>query len=220
MTTFPGSPRLLKSGLILVDPNNGRPQQMINFQINPETVSRSLQVQRVEAGEGGDRTQALRLRAPATETINLEVQIDATDQLEFPEQNPNAVESGIYPQLAALEMIVYPSSNRLILNELLAQVGTLEIIPMVAPLTLFVWSKQRILPVNITELSITEETHDAFLNPIRATVSLGMQVLSVDNIPFISFGGSLFMTYLRQKEQLAAQSPRGNLNTFGIGGLS
>ena len=58
MTTFPGAPRLLKGGLVLVDPDNGQPQQVINFQINPETVSRSLQVQRVETG-GGNNPQAL-----------------------------------------------------------------------------------------------------------------------------------------------------------------
>jgi hypothetical protein len=218
MTTFPGSPRLLKGGLVLVDPNNGQPQQVINFQMNPETLSRSLQIQRVEAG-GGDRTQALRLKAPAVETINLEVQIDVIDQLEFPDQNRNAVELGIYPQLAALEMIVYPSSARLQTNEGLAQAGTLEIIPMMAPLTLFVWSKHRILPVNLTDLSVTEEAHDAFLNPIRAKVSLGMQVLSVDNLPFSSYGGGLFMTYLSQKERFSGKNPPGTLNSFGIGGL-
>ncbi|MEL6353623.1 MAG: hypothetical protein AAFR58_18005 [Cyanobacteria bacterium J06627_28] len=218
MITFPGSPRLLKGGLVLVDPDNGQPQQVINFQINPETVSRSLQVQRVETG-GGNNPQALRLKGPAVETINLEVQIDAADQLEFPEQNPTTAELGIYPQLAALEAIVYPTSTRLQANEALAQAGTLEIVPMMAPLTLFVWSKQRILPVNITELSFTEEIHDPFLNPLRAKVSLGMQVLSTDDLSFSSYGGGLYMSYLTQKEQLAKKSPPGTLNTFGIGGL-
>lgn len=217
MTTFPGSPRLLKSGLILADPDTGQLQQIINFQLNPETVSRTLQVQRVEAGS--DRTQTTRLTAPAIETITLEAQIDATDGLEFPEQNPNTAKLGIYPQLAALETIVHPDSNRFQLNDLLAQIGTLEIVPMMAPLTLFVWSKQRILPVNITELSITEEAHDSRLNPIRATVNLGMQVLSVNDLPFNSYGGGLFMAYLRQKEELAAKRPRGTLNTLGIGGI-
>lgn len=218
MTTFPGSPRLLKAGLVLVDPDNGQPQRIISFQLNPENVSRSLQIQRIEA-DGGGRTQALRLTGPAVETITLEVQLDATDHLEFPGQNPDAAELGLYPQLAALESIVYPSSTRLQTNETLAQTGTLEIIPTVAPLTLFIWSERRILPVNITELSVTEEAHDPFLNPIRAKVSMGMQVLSIDDIPFNSYGGGLFMTYLGQKEQLAKKSPRGTLNAFGIGGL-
>ena len=218
MTTFPGSPRLLKGGLVLVDPDNGQPQRVITFQFNPETVSRSLQIQRIET-DGGGRTQALRLSGPAIETINLEFQLDATDQLEFPDQNPEATELGLYPQLAALESIVYPSSAQLQMNETLAQAGTLEIIPMVAPLTLLIWGKHRILPVNVTELSINEEAYNHLLNPIRAKVSLGVQVLSTDDIPFNSYGGGLFMADLGKKEQLSKKSPQGTLNSFGIGGL-
>ncbi|MGP1374292.1 MAG: hypothetical protein ACTS3T_15785 [Almyronema sp.] len=217
MTTFPGSPRLLKGGLVLVDANNGQPQRVINLQYNPATLNRTLQVQGVEAGNR-DRSQALRLKGPAVETLTLEAEIDIADQLEFPDQNPNAAELGIYPQLAALETIVYPTSAQLQTNADLAQAGTLEIIPMLAPLTLFVWSKNRIMPVRLTDFSITEEAFDPALNPLRAKVSLGMRVLSIDDIPFSSYGGGLFMTYLGQKEQLAKKSS-GTLNAFGLGGL-
>ncbi|NEQ30836.1 MAG: hypothetical protein F6K04_07520 [Leptolyngbya sp. SIO4C5] len=217
MTTFPGSPRLLKGGLVLVDANNGQPQRVINLQYNPETLSRTLQVQGIETGSS-DRSQALRLKGPAVETINLEAEIDIADQLEFPDQNPNAVELGIYPQLAALETIVYPTSSQLQTNESLAQAGTLEIIPMLAPLTLFVWSKTRIVPVRLTDFSVTEEAFDPSLNPMRAKISLGMRVLSIDDIPFSSYGGGLFMTYLGQKEQLAQKSS-GAIGAFGLGGL-
>ncbi|WP_346291470.1 hypothetical protein [Sphaerothrix gracilis] len=217
MTTFPGSPRLLKGGLVLVDANNGQPQRVINLQYNPETLSRTLQVQGIETGSS-DRSQALRLKGPAVETINLEAEIDIADQLEFPDQNPNAVELGIYPQLAALETIVYPTSSQLQTNESLAQAGTLEIIPMLAPLTLFVWSKTRIVPVRLTDFSVTEEAFDPSLNPMRAKISLGMRVLSIDDIPFSSYGGGLFMTYLSQKEQLAQKSS-GAIGAFGLGGL-
>ena len=78
---------------------------------------------------------------------------------------------------------------------------------MESPLTLFVWSKQRIVPVRLTDLSITEEAFDPNLNPIRAKVSLGMRVLSVDDLGFDHKGGSLFMVYLQQKERLAARMP-------------
>jgi hypothetical protein len=43
---------------------------------------------------------------------------------------------------------------------------------MQAPLALFVWSQHRILPVRVTDFSITEEAFDPALNPIRAKVSL------------------------------------------------
>jgi hypothetical protein len=97
--------------------------------------------------------------------------------------------------------------------------GVLEIAPMEAPLTLFVWSKQRIIPVRITDLSITEEAFDIGLNPLRAKVSLSMKVLSVNDLGFQHKGGSLYMVYQQAKERLAAQSPSAPLSALGIGGI-
>jgi hypothetical protein len=218
MTTFPGSPRLIKGGLVLIGPETAAVQRIVVLQYNPDTLTRTLQVQ--GAGEaGGDRLEALRLTGPPVETIRLDAEIDATDQLEFPDQNPDAVRLGIHPQLAALETLVYPASSQLQTNNTLAQVGTLEIAPMESPLTLFIWSKSRILPVRLTELSITEEAFDPTLNPIRAKVSLTMRVLSIDDLGFVHKGGSLFMAYHQQKERLAAMSQGRTLAAFGIRGL-
>ena len=219
MTTFPGSPRLLRGGIVLVDPETAAVQRIIALQYNPKTLSRSLEVQSVQA-EGADRSEALRLTGPAVETITLnDVEIDATDQLEFPDQYPNATQFGIQPQLAALETMLYPSSAQLQDRENLAQAGTLEIAPMEAPLPLFIWGKNRVLPVRITSFSITEEEFDPNLNPIRAKISLGMRVLNVDDLSFDHKGGSLFMSHLQQKERLAAKSPDAAFSTFGIGGI-
>ena len=91
--------------------------------------------------------------------------------------------------------------------------------PMEAPLTLFIWSQHRILPVRLTEFSITEEAFDPALNPIRAKVSLGMRVLSIDDLGFAHKGGSLFMGYLQTKEQLAAKHTGGALSTLGLRGI-
>ena len=90
---------------------------------------------------------------------------------------------------------------------------------MQAPLALFVWSKNRVVPVRITEFSITEEAFDPALNPIRAKVSLGLRVLSIDDLGFAHRGGSLFMSYLRNKEALATRSPAGTLANLGLEGL-
>lgn len=219
MTSFSGSPRLLKGGIVLLDPETSAVKRVINLQYNPDTLSRSLQIQGT-SNESGDRAEALRLKGPPVETIKLDAEIDITDQLEFPDQNPDAARLGIYPHLAALETIVYPSSSQLQENNRLAQSGTLEILPMMAPLTLFVWSKQRIVPVRLTDFSITEEAFDPSLNPIRAKVSLGMRVYSVNDLGFDTKGGGLFMTYLQQKERLATKSKVGTLSAFGIGGIS
>jgi hypothetical protein len=217
MSTFPGSPRLIKGGLVLLDAESGAVRRIIALQYNPDSLSRTLQVQAM--AEGGDRSEAMRLKGPPVETIKLDCEIDATDQLEFPAQNTTAVRHGIAPQLAALETIVYPPSGTLVANNALAGAGTLEIAPVPAPLTLFIWSQSRVVPVRITDFSITEEAFDPTLNPIRAKVSLGLRVLSVDDLGFAHKGGSLFMTYLQTKEQLAARVPGATLGALGLGSL-
>jgi hypothetical protein len=216
MTTFPNSPRLLRGGIVLIDPESAAVQRIIVLQYNPDTLTRTLQAQGVGA-ESGDRSEALRLKGPPVETIKLDAEIDATDQLEV--ADPNATRLGIHPQLAALETILYPTSAQLLASNRLAKSGTLEIAPMQAPLSLFIWSKNRILPVRITEFSITEEAFDPSLNPIRAKVSLGMRVLSVNDLGFDHKGGGLFLIYQQQKERLAAMSPAGEFGTLGIEGV-
>jgi len=218
MTTFPGSPRLLKGGLVLLDPNNFTPlpNGVIVLQYNPDTLTRSFKIKGIE--EGGDRSEALRLTGPPVETIKLDAEIDATDQLEVPDQNPTTVQYGITPQLAALEMLVYPASASLQTNLNLAQQGTLEIIPMLSPLPVFVWSVNRIVPVRLTDLSVTEEAFDPALNPIRAKVSLGLRVLTVDDLGFVQKGSQLYLVYQKTKEQLASLGT-GVLTALGIRGI-
>jgi len=215
MSAFPNSPRLIKGGIVLVDPDSGTVQKIIVLQYNPDSLTRTLQPQSVK--EGGDRSEALRLTGPPIESIKLDAEIDATDQLEI--ADAQATQVGIHPLLASLEIIVYPSSAHLQRNNALAQAGTLEITPVIAPLTLFIWSKNRIVPVRLTDFSITEEAFDPDLNPIRAKISLGLRVLNVDDLGFNVKGGSLFMAYQQQKEKLAAQNAGGAISALGIGGI-
>jgi hypothetical protein len=217
MTSFPLAPSLVKGGLVLIDPATAAVLRVIALQYNPETLTRTLQVQAI--GDSGDRSEALRLKGPPVETIKLDAEIDATDQLEQPDQNRTFVDSGIQPQLAALETIVYPPSARLQANNALARAGTLEIAPVESPLILFVWSRFRIVPVRITELSITEEAFDPRLNPIRAKVSLGLRVLSVNDLGFDHKGGSLYLMYQQQKERFATAARTAAASTLGIGGI-
>jgi hypothetical protein len=214
MPTFPTSPKLIKGGVVLLDQESSRVMRVIPFQYNPASVSRSFQIQAVE-GEGGERSQAFRLRGPAVESLKLEAELDATDNLENDDET--AKEVGILPHLSALEALIYPTSQQLLTNDRLAQEGKLEIIPMETPLQLLVWSKHRVLPVKVTELSVTEEEFNPRLIPIRVKVSLGFRVLSVDDLGFVHKGGSLFMNYLQQKERLDKRFTSPALNTLGIG---
>lgn len=213
MTSFPNSPQLVRGGIVLLDPRSAAIQRVIVLQYNPDTLSRTLQSQAVELG-GQNRSEALRLKGPPVETIKLEAELDATDALEASDETAGTL--GILPQLSALESLVYPTSEQLLQNDALARQGKLEIAPMEAPLSLFVWSRNRIVPVRVTEFSVTEEAFDPALNPIRAKVSLGLRVLSVDDLGFAHRGGNLFMVYHQQKEHLASKSAAGALRTLGI----
>ena len=213
------SPRLIKGGLVVLDPAGAQVRRTIALQYNPDSLSRSYQVQGAGGEGGGERAQPFRLKGPAIESIKVEAEIDATDQLQFPDQNPNAVQHGIAPQLAALEALVNPSSEELLALDALASSGTLEIVPPDAPLVVFVWSKSRIQPVRVTDLSITEEAFDPALNPIRAKVSLGLRVMSTDDLGFAHRGGALFVNHLRAREALAAKAGSASLQALGIDAL-
>lgn len=214
MTGFPRSPRLHRAGLVLIDPDSGVVDRIIALQYPSESLSRSLEIQSI--GDEPDRSRALRLRGPAVETISLEAELDATDQLEFPEQNGAVVDAGLFPVLSALETMVHPTTRQLTRQDEQAASGSFEITPVETPLALFVWSRNRVAPVRVTSLSITEDFFDPRLNPIHATVSLSLRVLSVDDLGYRHRGGGLFMAYLRGKEQLAARAEGGELASFGI----
>lgn len=216
MSSFPGSPRILKGGIVLVNPLTGSIERIIRLQYNPDTLTRSFQIRSV-GGEGANSADAMRLTGPPVESYKLDAEIDATDQLEVAEAI--AVKTGIQPMLAALETIVYPNSTLMTANAIIAHIGTIEILPMESALTLFVWNKHRIVPVRLTELSITEEAFDVNLNPIRAKVSLGMRVLSVDDLGFLHRGSSLYMNYQQSKENLARMFASGSLSDLGINSI-
>ncbi len=202
MPTYSHGPRLLKGAIVVVSDSNSQPQT-IAFQYNPETVRRSLQAQ-TAGGEGdqGNRSQIVRFVGAPVETIELEVYMDVIDQME--RNDGQAIQNGIYPQLALLELLAYPTSQQVIQNDTLLASGVLEVAPLAAPLALFVWGAKRVLPVRLTSLTITEETFEPNLNPIRATISLSMRALSYSDLLPGTKGYNLFMAYQQTKESLAA----------------
>jgi hypothetical protein len=219
MSTFPGSPRVQKGALIGLDPFNPLAGVTI-FQYNPETVTRTLTPQTGGAQGGATSApgDALRLTAPPVETMKFDIVLDASDQLE--RADGTTVAHGVLPQLAALEMLLYPKSAYIITNEALLLAGVIEIIPPSAPLTVLVIGAHRVLPVRLTDFSITEELHDPELNPIHAKVSLGLRVLNYRDLGLISPGGGLFMAHQVMKEVLATKTGVTNaasvLSSLGI----
>ena len=217
--TLSSSPKLIKGGLVVFAPGGGPLLHSIALQYNPDTLTRNYQVQGVGGDGGGERAQPFRLKGPAIESIKVEAEVDATDQLEFPDSHATAVAFGIAPQLAALEALINPSVDELLNNAAATANGTLEILPPEAPLVLFVWSASRVVPVRVTELSITEEAFDPNLNPLRAKVSLGLRVLSTDDLGFQHKGGTLFLAHLRTREALATKAGGATLASLGLSSL-
>lgn len=198
MTTFPGSPRLVKGAIVGIDPFNPL-ASIILFQYNPKTMTRRLQAATPQ-GEAA-RSEVQRLSGAPTETIDLKVEIDATDQLETGDALAESM--GIYPQLSALEMLLYPKSAQVILNTALLLAGTIEIVPPAAPFTLFIWGLKRVVPVRLDSFSIEEQEYDPNLNPIRAEVSLSLRVLSYNDFSVTHPGFAVFLAHQVAKEVMA-----------------
>jgi hypothetical protein len=214
MTSSPLSPRILKGALVSVSPTRPIPSVII-FQYNPDTLTRSIKP-RAPGGDGA-RSEAMRLTGPPEETIKVDVEIDAADQLE--KSDGIATNLGIYPQLSALEMLTYPSSATIIANTVLLAAGTIEIVPADAPLTLFIWGAKRILPVRISDFSITEEAHDQALNPIRAKIGLGLRVLGYNDLSITNPGYYIFMAHQVVKETLSVVGTISDLTAVAGGNV-
>jgi hypothetical protein len=217
MSEFPEKPLTVRGGLVLVDPVTGGPIRTIPFQYNPDTLTRTLQPQGI-GNEPGDRLEPLRLKGPPHESVKLDAEFDAAEQLDQPDQHPREAANGLYPVLSALEMSIYPASARLLSENALAGTGVIEVAPLEAPLILLVLGRKRVIPVQITEFSVTEEAFDSSLNPIRAKVSLGARVLTVNDIGFDNPAGQFYLKYHQQKERFASlmTDPTGAVGFTGL----
>ncbi|WP_424103143.1 hypothetical protein [Moorena producens] len=208
MSAFPGSPRTLKGAIASIDPLIPLPKVIV-FQYNPETMTRSL----TSRLASNDKHESTKISLPPEETISLKIELDATDQLE--KADGTAVNMGIHPQLAALETLIYPMSVEVIAKEALLLAGTIELLPKSPPITVFIWGVKRILPVQIKSMSIEELAYDVNLNPIRAEVSLDMQVLSYSDLKLTSVGGTMFMGHQIAKELMATVNMVNSISGLG-----
>jgi hypothetical protein len=209
MTDFPRSPRLQRGAIVGIDKGNPLASVII-FQYNPAKMTRKITFGN---NSDGKTPEVNRTSGAPQETITLDIEIDATDQLEKAEST--ATSMGIYPQLSALEMLLYPKSARVIINSVLAATGVLEVIPSEAPLTLFIWGIKRVVPIRLTQFTINEEAYDTKLNPILAKVTLAMRVLSYNDFQSSNPGYFAFMAHQVIKETMAVIGSVNNLGSIG-----
>ena len=203
MGGYSRSPRLLKGAIVAFRPPLPLPD-VIPFQINPESLQRTVEANLAE-GEGA--ADGFRLAGAPKEVIKVDAVLDASDDLEKGEG-----ENGLHPRLAQLETLLYPPAATVIANAALLQLGTIEILPASGPFTVFIWGRSRILPVRIKSLSIAEEAYDPRLNPIRATVSMELQVLSYSDLASTHPGYTMFLSHQLVKEAMAMI---GRVNSLG-----
>lgn len=202
-----------------LDPTSSSIVDVIVFQYNPDTVTRTLQP-RSMTGEPGDRLEVLRLTGPPHETIKLEAEFDAVEHLNQPSspdpRNAPVIEGGLLPVLASLEALITPSADQLLATDALFDQGTLEVAPTEAPLIVLVWGIKRVIPVLVGSLSITEEAFDPQLRPIRVKASLELKVLTTNDLPATHLGSTLYVSYRRAAEALAALVAATDVRPLGL----
>jgi hypothetical protein len=200
-TSRPGPP-FLKGAIVAVDPATNSSPVTIAFQYNPQKVSRTLAPKKPPTEQSSSNEQRFEYAPNETFSIS-DVMIDAADQLE--RGDANARDVGIYPQLDALETLLYATSQRVTTDNKLLDEGQVEIAHHDPLLTLFVWGAKRVVPVELTRVAIEEQIFDTQLNPVRAQVTLEMRVLNYADFGRKDKGYSLFMAYHKSKERLAAK---------------
>jgi len=198
-------PRTLKGALVTIDPADPTPR-VIAFKYNPSTLKRSLQPQMV-GGDDNARSQAVRFTGAPSQTITVEIELDASDDIGDGTQA--AVRFAALPQLAALELLVYPALAALNEGQRQLASGVMEIAPLTAPRTLFVWGQKRVLPVRIASYEIEEEFFDTRLNPIRATVTLSMRVLTYGDVTPDNHAYFTFTAYQQALNTIAGSAASG-----------
>jgi hypothetical protein len=205
---------ILRGAIVAISQTDPKPN-IIAFQYNPSTLRRSIQPQMV-GGEENDRSEAIRFTGAPVQTVSVEIEIDATDQLD--QGDSVAEELGVLPQLSALELLIYPTLQQINQNQNQLANGTLEVAPLTAPRMLFVWGAKRVLPVRLNSYEITEEIFDRFLRPIRATVQLSMRVLNYSDLDTSNHEYYEFMAYQQNLVSMAANvSQPGNPDaTIGV----
>jgi hypothetical protein len=183
----PANSSLIKGALIAYDsPVIGAVPNLIAFQFNPDELSRTLEQRGFQGNQQtGSRTVEARRRVkgPPSESIDLTLRLDASS-LDRSLLNVDAVAAGVQPAISALEMLLYPKEGiESSVGKQIPSPGKVQIsyAEKEVPLLLFVWGT-RVLPVQLTSFSVTEQAFDRRLNPVRAEVSVTLQVLTPDQL--------------------------------------
>ncbi|MDH5344661.1 MAG: hypothetical protein OEW59_02775 [Gammaproteobacteria bacterium] len=187
---------------------------VVIFQFNPESLSRSLEIP--QRPTGATRRETTQAGEKTFEKITFKAHFSAANMLD--EDKALAKMFGIGPQLCALEKMVLPSAKIAgLIGEALDAVGNAlglgggddapaQPIPREKyPHILFIWGLTRVLPVTIDSMTIAELEYDAMLNPLRAEVDLQLSVIAIDQCSDDVLGkGALEYTTIAKEAQAIA----------------
>lgn len=175
---------VMKGAFIVFEAAIPVPTDIMMFQFNSEALVRKVDPPKENQPNAGATTRGSngnshQTRQP-TETLTVTIELDASDQLQAGDALATSV--GLHPGLAQIELLMYPSSTLLLLNQGLALAGMATITPSKTPLVIFVWGTTRVLPVHVTSVQITEQQFDDRLNPINARAEVGLTVLNPEDL--------------------------------------
>jgi hypothetical protein len=177
---------------------------VIVFQFNPETMTHSWQPAKSASGTPGHPSNPLAVTGTPQESFSFTLAMDANDMIELGGASEQlAQQSGVHSRLAALEMLLQPTpsvSAGLVGTISVSagaggvklsagiQAGPTRPVPAAAlPMVLFVWGPNRIVPVRLSQLAITEKLYDAaLLNPTHAEAQVQLQVLTSEELQFVT----------------------------------
>jgi len=175
------------------DDSLGTISNVVIFQFNPESLSRTIRIPSRSAGTGTTPGREVRQAGDEVyERVSLTIHFDASDRLNI--AHTSTLKNGVGPQLAALEKMAYPlqedsgqdAQSVDAVGEAVSSgsngsgSATQPTPRRTYPNVLFVWGEKRIFPVVIDSMSITEKQFDANLNPTQAEVSLGLSVIPIN----------------------------------------
>jgi hypothetical protein len=182
----------------------GPAPQVIAFQFNPESVYRVPSLSAPPARpEGGGPRDATNQPAEPGESISFSLRLDATD--DQARGQALARTHGVLPGLAVLERLLEPQEP--VGANLTAGTGPYQHPPRRLSSILFFWGEARILPVTVTSLSINELEFDTQLHPIRAEVSVSLDVLTPSQLSTSDKHGRAAYTVTQNiRARLAAQA--------------
>jgi hypothetical protein len=189
---------------------------VVVFQFNPDRVTRTPSLaQKPSPPDGSGKRPATQQPDNPAESISFTLRLDANDQLA--QASPVAATSGILPTLSALELLMVPKSGLSIdLFSLSGDSKPYKLPPLTLPSILFFWGPWRILPVSLVSLSITETEYDPLLNPVRAEVSVSLEVLTPTQLGNSTLAIGAYNYSEKVKEVMAALN-LANAASIGVG---